>query len=186
VDADRAELRPVDLRYDMVEEAQCRRFRTLQKVGGPVVAALSAVMPLLHAAALVAAPLAALSHLMVIRFALVRDANRLLGPTRRGFNRWFARFAFLWIGLPGYALTMTPVAGILFGAGTFLGLNTAIHGYARWSLRRERLRQPLTGWEKLLLTSLAVATVLVGAVLIGVTALLGWSVAALSDWISSL
>jgi hypothetical protein len=186
VDADGTELRSIDLRYQGVEETQCERFRTLQMVGGPVVAIISAAMPLLHAAALFVAPLLAVAHLLILRLVLVRDANRLLEPARRRFNRWLARFAFLWIGLPGYALTATPLAGIVFGAGTYLLLNTAIHGYARWSLRREHLRQPLATWETLLLVTLAVATLLLALVLIGVTALLGWSVAALVEWLASL
>jgi hypothetical protein len=186
MDSNGTELRSIDLRYQGVEETQCERFRAFQMVGGPVVAALSAAMPLLHAAALFVVPLLAVCHLLTVRLVLVRDANRLLGPARRRFNRWLARFAFLWIGLPGYALTATPVVGIAFGAGTYLLLNTAIHGYARWSLRREHLRQPLATWETLLMVTLAVATLLLFLVLIGVTVLLGWSVAALVEWLSTL
>jgi hypothetical protein len=180
-----AELRPVDLRYDRVEATQCQRYRSLQLVGAPIVAVIAIAMSLLHLAAVALAPLMALVHLVLVRLVLVRDAHRLLGPTRRRFNRWLARFGFLWIGVPGYALAATPVLGILAGVGTFVGLNAAVHGYARWSLERERLRQPLQTWEKFLLAVLAVATVVVLTVVVALTLLLGWSVAALIGWINA-
>ena len=124
-------------------------------------------------------------HLIAARWYLIGDSFRLLGRTRRQFNRWLARFSFLWLGIPGYAAMVTPVLGILVGVATFVGLTSIVHFYARWSLDQEHRRLPLLTWEKALLAVLAVATLLVLAALFALAAAMGWSVAAVSQWITS-
>jgi hypothetical protein len=169
----------------MVEANQCARYRSLQLVGAPVVAAIALVMPLLHVTAVVVVPLLTLVHLVFVRVVLLRGTHELLGRTRRRFNRWLARFGFLWIGIPGYAMTTAPAAGVVAGTITFLGLNVALHSYARWSLRRERDRLPLATWERLLLAVLATITAVAFLAVGTLSILLGWSVAALIGWLSA-
>jgi hypothetical protein len=184
-DADGDELRALDLRYESIEAAQSERYRMMCLAGTPAVVLLSLGLPLLHAGAVLVVPILAIAHLVVVRLYLIRDAVRLLGPARRRFVRWFCRFGFLWLGLPGYALATVPMAGAIPAAATFLALTTAIHRYVAWSLERERLREPLLGWEKLLLTVLAVITVMLVVVLVLIGALVGWSLAALIDWLGA-
>ncbi len=154
-------------------------------IGAPTAAVIALAMPLLHLGAVAIAPLVAVVHLVVVRWALVADALRVLGPTRRRFNRWLARFAFLWVGVPGYAAMVTPVAGAVVGVGTFAGLTALVHHYALWSLKRELERRPLLGWEKGLLAVLAVATLVVLTLLAALAVLLGWSAAALLGALTS-
>jgi amino acid transporter len=154
-------------------------------IGVPVVAVVALTMPFLHFGAVALAPLLAVIHLVAARWYLVGESLRLLGRTRRQFNRWLARFSFLWVGVPGYAAMVTPLLGILVGAATFAGLTSIVHLYARWSLEQEHRRLPLLTWEKTLMTVLAVATLLLVAILVALAAAMGWSVAALSQWISS-
>jgi TRAP-type uncharacterized transport system fused permease subunit len=89
----------------------------------------------------------------------------------------------LWIGLPGYALAAVPLAGVIPAVATYLGLTTAVHRYARWSLEQEMLRRPLRRWEKLLLAGFAVLTLIVVVGLVLLAALVGWSLTALIDWV---
>jgi hypothetical protein len=168
-----------------VEAEQCRRFRTFLTVGLPTAAVISLLVPLLHAGAIALVPMVAVAHLVSLRLVLVRDASRLLGGRRRRFVRWMSRFAFLWIGLPGYGLTVTPLAGVVAGTATFAALTAAVHHYAAWSLRMERDRRPLQLWEKLLLTALALLTVAFFIALVLLSLVLGWSVAALVGWMRS-
>ncbi len=125
----------------------------------------------------------ALVHLVVLRVCVVREARRYLGPTRRLFTRWAARFVFLWLGLPGYAAMAVPLAGIVSGVATFVVLTEIVHVYTAWSLAREQSRQPMLAWETVLMATLATVTivVIVGIVLGGVV--LGWSVVTLVDWL---
>jgi hypothetical protein len=185
VDDDGNELRPVDVRYQRVEDAQCERFRRLLTIGVPVVAVIALTMPFLHLGAVAMAPVFAVTHLIVARWYLTGETLRLLGGTRRRFNRWLARFVFLWIGVPGYAAMVTPLLGVVMGAATFAGLTSIVHYYARWSLEQESLRQPLLRWEKALLTVLAIITIVALLVVTGLAAVLGWSMSALAQWISS-
>jgi len=173
----------VDLRYEQIEAAQDERYRLMCLAGTPAVAVLSLGLPLLHAGSVLVIPLMVVAHLIVVRLFLIRDAARMLGAARRRFVRWFCRFGFLWIGLPGYALAAVPVAGVIPAVATYLMMTTAVHRYSGWSLEQERLRRPLLGWEKLLLTALAVLTLIVVMGLVMAAALVGWSVAALIDWL---
>jgi len=110
---------------------------------------------------------------------------RLLGPARKRFVRWLSRLGFLWIGIPGYGLAAAPLVGIAPAVATYAGLTAAMHAYTRWSLRREFERAPLAGWEKALLWGLAVATLAALALLAALVAALGWSAAAIAEWVSS-
>ena len=47
-----------------------------------------------------------------------------------------SRFAFIWLGLPGYAAMAVPVAGIIAGVATFVVLTEIVHVYTGWSLAR--------------------------------------------------
>jgi hypothetical protein len=180
----REELRPVDVRYDRVEAAQCETYRLMLLGGGAVVAATSLFMPLLHVTVVVAVPLLTVAHLIVVRLVLIRDGCLLLGPTRRRFVRWLSRLSFLWIGIPGYGLTTIPVLGVVAGVVTFAGLTTAMHHYVLWSLGREHRRLPLMVWEKLLVLALIVLTVVALVVLVVALILIGWSVSALVGWLT--
>jgi hypothetical protein len=149
--------------------------------GVPIAAAIAVVMPAVHIGALAVVPLLVGVHLAIVRVALVRDAQRLLGPVRRLLNRWLARFAFLWIGLPGYGAMTVPVAGVLAGAGTFALLTTVVHVSTVVSLERERTGRELARWEKLVPTVLAIVSVFLLVFAIGVAIVLGWSVMAVVD-----
>jgi len=184
IDASREELRPLDVRYERVEAAQCETYRTMIIAGGVAVAALSLLMPLLHVAVVAAVPLLAVAHLVLVRLVLVRSATRLLGSTRRRFVRWLGRMAFLWIGIPGYGLTTIPVLGVIAGVGTFVGLTSAMHHYVLWGLGRERRREPLMAWEKALVLGLIALTILVAVVTLVIAALVGLSVSALISWLT--
>jgi hypothetical protein len=148
-------------------------------VGLPVVAVLSLGLPALHVTAVAAAPLLALVHLVVTRVYLMREPRRLLGRVRQRFLRWLSRLGFLWIGVPGYAVAATPLAGVVAGLGTFAGLTSAAWAYTRWGLSRERDRDPLASWERWLLRVLVVLTVLLIVAIVTVAAVVGWSVSAL-------
>ena len=141
-------------------------------------------MPLLHVVAVFAVPLLTVASLVLVRLVLVRDACRLLGRSRRRFVRWLGRLGFLWIGIPGYGLTMVPVLGVVAGVATFAGLTTAMHHYVLWSLGREYRRQPLMVWERVLVIALILLTVAAGVVLVVLLAAIGWSVSALIGWMT--
>jgi len=185
VDEAGRELRPIDLRYQQTAAQQQERFPQVLMVGGAIVLVLAIGLSTLHLAAVAAAPLIVVAHLVAVRLWLVRDAMRLLGPARKRFVRWLSRLAFLWIGIPGYGLAAAPLVGIVPAVATFAGLTAAVHAYTSWSLRREFERAPLAGWEKALLWGLAVATLAALALLAALVAALGWSAAAIAEWVSS-
>ena len=183
LDGPDGEPRELDLRYQQIEDRQRSRFKEVLQWGVPTIAVTAVAASLLNVGAVFLAPLTAMLHLIALRVWLVRDARRHLGPTRRLFNRWVARFAFLWLGLPGYAAMAVPLLGIVVAVATFVALTAIVHTYTAWGLSREYLRQPTTVWEKTLIIGLAVLTlIVVAAILLGVL-LLGWSVWALTTWL---
>jgi hypothetical protein len=169
------------LRCDKVEAAQADGFRRMLAWGVPIAAAIGIVMPFMHVGALAVVPLLTAVHLVIVRVVLVRDAQRLLRPVRRLLNRWLARFAFLWVGLPGYGAMTAPVVGVVIGAGTFALLTTVVHVSTLVSLQRERSGQELALWEKLVPAVLAVLSVTLLVLMICVAIIFGWSVMALVD-----
>jgi hypothetical protein len=179
------ELRPIDLRYQQTAAQQEERFPQVLMIGGAIVLVIAIGLSTLHLAAVAAAPLIVVAHLVAVRLWLVRDAMRLLGPARKRFVRWLSRLGFLWIGIPGYGLAAAPLVGILPAVATYTGLTAAMHAYTRWSLRREFERAPLAGWEVALLWGLAVATLAALALLAALVAVLGWSATAIAEWLAS-
>ena len=160
-------------------------FRRMLIVGVPIVALIAVAMPLLHLGAVAVIPLLVGVHLVAARVVLARPARPLLGPMRRLLTRWLARFAFLWIGLPGYGSMTVPAVGVVTGAATFALLTSVVHFSTVRSLERERAGRPLAGWEKVVPTVLAVLTVGLLLFLVGLALLLGWSVMALVDLVSA-
>ncbi len=186
------ELRAIDLRYDEVRAAQEVRFWEVLWCGLAVVIVLFIVLPLVNVVVpilalshLVAVPVVLAAHLLTVSLALTRRARRLLGPTRHLFLRWITRLTFLWIGGIGYGLTGVPLLGAVVGAGTYAGLTYFAHRYTLWSLEREHRRQPLAGWEKLLLLALVVLTVLLLVLVVSGALLLGWGVSKLLELFSA-
>ena len=177
LDGPDGEPRELDLRYEGIEARQRARVQEVLQWGVPAVVILALGASLIHIGGVLLAPLVALVHLVLMRVYVVREARRYLGPTRRLFTRWAARFSFLWLGLPGYAAMAVPVAGIVSGVATFVVLTEIVHVYSAWSLARERSFRPLLAWE----TVLMAIVVIVGIVLGGVA--VGWSVATLVDWL---
>ncbi len=179
------EPRELDLRYELIEARQRARVREVLQWGVPAIAVIAVAASLIHIGGVLIAPFVALVHLVVLRVHVVREARRYLGPTRRLFTRWAARFAFLWLGLPGYAAMAVPLAGIVSGVATFVVLTEVVHVYTAWSLARERSRQPLLAWEQVLMATLAAVTivVIVGIIVGGVV--VGWSAATLIDWLGN-
>lgn len=175
------ELEARALRFARTVAAQTDAYRRLMAWGAAAAAVLALLVPLAHLFAVVLVPLVLASHLVVVRLLLVRDAQRLLRPMRRLLNRWLLRFAFLWIGLPGYGAMSVPVAGVAVGAGTFALLTSVAHFSTRVALERERAGRPLAWWERALPLSLAVLTVAVVLLLAGLAVLFGWSVAAIVE-----
>jgi hypothetical protein len=177
------EPRELDLRYEQIEARQRARVQEVLQWGVPIIAVLAVAASLMHVGGVLLAPLAALVHLVVLRVYVVREARSYLGPTRRLFTRWAARFAFLWLGLPGYASMAVPLAGILSGAATFVVLTEVVHVYTAWSLARQHSGQPMLSWEKVLLAAAATLTivVIVGLLIGGVA--VGWSMVTLIDWL---
>jgi hypothetical protein len=166
------------MRCARVEAAQATSYRRLLAWGTPAAAMIAIVMPFVHIGALAVVPLLVAIHLVVVRVVLVRDAQRLLRPTRRLLNRWLARFSFLWIGIPGYGAMTVPLVGVLAGGGTFALLTSIVHVSTAASLDRERSGRKLARWEKALPISLAVISVVLILLAIGLAALFGWSVMA--------
>jgi hypothetical protein len=180
------ELRDIDLRFKEVEAAQCEIYRQMLVWGSGASLVLFLLLPLLHASvspALVV-PLVLLAHMLAVRIFLFRRARRLLGTTRRIFVRWITRLGFIWVGAVGYGLTALPLVGVVPGVVTYVGLTAGVHHYTRWSLARERARQPLALWEKLVLVSLVLLTVGLLLLLSGLALLLGWSVSKLIELFS--
>jgi hypothetical protein len=184
VDDSGRELRDLDLRYEQVAGRQRERLSQMLMVGVPVVVLVVLGLPLLHLGAVAAAPLLVLVHLIAVRLWLLREVMRLLGARRRRFVRWLVRLSFLWIGVLGYGLAATPLVGLLPGIATFVGLTAFASSYASWSLTREWQRAPLARWERMLLIALVVGTVLILALFAVVLVAVGWSAAAIADWIS--
>lgn len=183
---DGTELRPIDLRYQEVEEAQWKSYQQMLMFGSGTAVVLFLLLPLLHvtiSTALVV-PLILLAHMLALRIMLIRQARSLLGKTRRLFQRWITRLLIIWIGTIGYGLTAIPVIGVIPGVVTFAGLTTLVHHYTLWSLKRERQRLPLAQWEKLTLVGLVLLTIILIVVLATVAALVGWSIARLFEMVS--
>ena len=179
------ELQARQLRFERVEAAQTATFRQMLIWGAPITAVIALAMPLVHFGAIAVVPLLVGLHLVVARVVLVRDAQRLLRPVRKFLNRWLGRFAFLWIGLPGYGAMTVPLVGILVGVGTFALLTSVVHVSTMVGLEREKAGKDLAVWEKLVPVALAVLTV--GLLLVGMAlaVLFGWSAAAIMDWMQS-
>lgn len=176
-----AEPKALELRSERVEAAQSEAFRRLLAYGAPIVAVIAIAMPFVHIGALAVVPLLIAVHLVIVRVVLVRDAQRLLRPMRRLLNRWLARFSFLWIGLPGYGAMTVPVAGVVLGVGTFALLTSIVHVSTAVSLERERSGKELARWEKVVPIVLAVISIGLILLAIGVAALFGWSVMAIVE-----
>jgi len=105
----------------------------------------------------------------------------MLWPMRRLLNRWLARFSFFWIGLPGYGAMTVPVVGVLVGAGTFALLTSIVQVSTAVSLDRERAGKQLARWEKAVPIALALISIGLILLLIGLAALFGWSVMAIVE-----
>jgi len=176
-----AEPKALELRFERVEAAQSAAFRRFLRYGVPIAAVVAVVMPFVHIGALAVVPLLVAVHLVTVRVVLVRDAQRLLRPMRRLLNRWLARFSFLWIGLPGYGAMTVPVVGVVLGAGTFALLTSIVHVSTAVSLNRERTGQELAPWEKFVPIVLAVISIGLIVLAIGVAAFFGWSVMAIME-----
>jgi hypothetical protein len=170
-----------ELRFKKVEAAQTTAYRQLLMWGTPAAAVIAIVMPFFHIGALAVVPLLVAVHLVVVRVGLVREGQRLLRPMRRFLNRWLTRFVFLWIGLPGYGAMTVPVVGLFLGAGTFALLTTIVHVSTAVSLERERSAKDLARWEKVVPIVLAVVSVGLILLLVGLAALFGWSVMAIVE-----
>lgn len=170
-----------ELRFIKVEAAQAAAYHRMLAWGVPTVAVIAVAMPFIHIGALAVVPLLVAVHLVFVRVMMVRDAQRLLRPVRRLLNRWLARFSFLWIGLPGYGAMTVPAIGVLLGAGTFVLLTSIVHVSTTVSLNRERTGQDLAPWEKLVPVVLAVISIGLILLAIGVAAFFGWSVIAIME-----
>lgn len=176
-DDDGQELRAIDLRFTSLKDAQEAQFSRFLSVGTAIAAGVGLIVPLAHFGAAVLVPLMIVCHLVAVRFFLIRDARRYVGPARRFFSRWITRLSFLWIGSIGYGLAVIPVAGAVAAGVTFAGLTWLVHNYVLWSLEREKERLPLARWEKAVLVVLAILTVVMLVVVTVLTAAVGWSLA---------
>jgi hypothetical protein len=169
--ADGQTTRPIDVHYGKAALRQQDGYRQMLLYGTPIAAACLVAgqfVPLLL-------PLVLVGHMVATRLILVRGPRRLMGTARRFFTRWIGRLCFLsWGGLGYIVLGAVPIAGPLAGLGTYLGLTAVLHHYTSWSLRRERERQPLAFWEKLLLAILAMVVMLMVAVMVVLALALGW------------
>ena len=175
------EIQARELRFDKVEAAQAAAYRRLLAWGVPTVAVIAIAMPFVHIGALAVVPLLIAVHLVIVRVVLVRDSQQMLRPMRRLLNRWLARFSFLWIGLPGYGAMTVPVVGVVLGAGTFVLLTSIVHVSTTVGLNRERTGQDLAPWEKLVPVVLAVISIGLIMLAIGVATFFGWSVMAIME-----
>jgi hypothetical protein len=175
------EPRELDLRYQEIEARQRSRVAEVLQWGVPSVAVLALAASILHVGGLFLAPAVAVGHLLVLRIFVVREARRHLGPTRRLFTRWATRFAFLWLGLPGYAAMPVPLAGVVAATVTFAVLTGIVHFYTEWSLGREHARQPMMVWEKIVVIGVAAFTLAVALAVMLVALLVGWSAVTLFD-----
>lgn len=175
----------LDLRYEGIEARQRARALEVLRWGVPTVAVLAVSASLIHVGGIVLAPLTALVHMVVLRVVVVRETRSYLGTTRKIFTRWTTRFAFLWLGLPGYAAMAAPLVGIVVGVATFVMLTGIVHVYTSWSLACEHSRQPLAVWEKVLVSGLALVTFMVLVIALIGAVVVGWSVTTLVEWMSS-
>ena len=182
-DNDGSELREIDLRYDVVRDAQDERFRKILGIGSAAAAAVALLVPLAHLAAAVLVPAMLIAHLVAIRLVLIRDARRYLSPSRRLFSRWIIRLSFLWIGGPGYGMAVVPLVVAAVSGAVFALLTWLAHSYVLHHLARERDRRPLASWEIVTLVALASATVVVLVVLVAAVVVVGWSVSHLLEWL---
>lgn len=180
------ELQARDLRFQAVEAAGGDALKRLLTVGLPAVAVVALGAPFLHAGSLALVALITAVHLVATRLMLARNAMRLLRPVRRFLNRWLARFAFLWLGIPGYGSMTIPIVGVVTSCATFVVLSFVIHVSVQATLERERLEKPLATWEKALPLTLAAITLLVLVVVIVAGGLLGWSVLAAIEYIRGM
>ncbi len=184
-DDDGRELRAIDLRFLLLKDAQEAQFSRFLSIGTAVAAAVALVVPLAHFGAAVLIPLMVICHLVAVRFFLIREAGRYVGPARRFFSRWITRLSFLWVGSVGYGFSVFPVVGAAPAAATFAGLTWLVHNYALWSLEREKDRMPLARWEKAVLVLLAVATVATLIVVAVLTVAVGWSLAQFVEYVGN-
>lgn len=171
-------LRLVDARYDAAVAEQERLFRLLVVRGTAISLGVLLLAPAFHVAAtpLLAAPLLAALHLVLVRFTLLAPARPLLSGLRRTTTRWVTRAVFLVGGTIGYGFTAVPVAGAVAGAAVFAGLTAFAHLFGRRALLQEKERVPLAGWEKALFVTLVVLVVLTAVV----AGLLAWKLSALA------
>jgi hypothetical protein len=176
-----AEPKARELRYVRVEARQSAAYRKLLTYGAPVAAVIALMMPFVHIGALAVVPLLVAAHLVIVRVVLVRDAQGMLRPMRRRLNRCLARFSFLWIGLPGYGAMTIPVVGVVVGVGTFALLTSIVHVSTAVSLERERAGKELARWEKLVPAVLAVVSIGLILLAVGLALLFGWSVMAIVE-----
>lgn len=177
VDDDGQELRAIDLRFTLLRDAQETHFSRFLSVGTAIAVGVGLIVPLAHFGAAVLIPLMVVCHLLAVRFFLIRDARRYLGPARRFFSRWMTRLSFLWIGSIGYGFSVVPIAGAVVAGATFAGLTWSVHNYVLWSLEREKDRRPLARWEKAVLIVLAAGTVVTLVLVALLTTVVGWSLA---------
>lgn len=176
-------LRPVDIRYDDIVRVRRERFRRMLAGGAPVLGGLLLLVPFLHAgiSPLIVVPLLVAAHLTLATVYLTRPGRRYLGHRRRFFSRWINRLTFLWVGGFGYGFTMIPLLGAGIGVMTYCGLTGLAHGYGLWSLDRERRRQGLTVWEKVVLLTLVSFSLIVVVGLILLIIGLGWTIHQVSN-----
>ena len=153
--------------------------------GVPVTAVIAVGMPLVHFGAVAVVPLLVGVHLAVARITLARRAQRLLRPMRRLLGRWLSRFAFLWVGVPGYGSMAVPGVGVLTGVATFVVLTSIVHLSTQWGVARERAGRPLVWWEIAIPVALGVLTLGLLAALAAIAVALGWSMAALMEWVAT-
>lgn len=183
MDENGRELRPIDLRYERLEDELDRRLKLVLLRGTPVAVILGFVLPFAHVAALFLLPTMALAHLVLIRLYLQGVGRPYYGMARSFSTRWMSRLVFLWIGGPLYGMAVLPLLGGLISGLCFAGLSWMATGYEKRNLQRERERLPPAGWEKFLLILLGLLTLLVLLLALILSLLLGFSVQALLAWL---
>ena len=183
VDFNGRELRPLDLRYEELEEELQRRLRKVLLRGTPVAVLLGLLFPFAHVAALVLLPAMALAHLILIRLYLQGVGRAYYGLARSFSTRWMTRLVFLWIGGPLYGMAILPILGGPISGICFAGLSWLAVRYEQRNLSREKERLPSAGWEKLLLVLLGLLSLVALALVFVLSVLLGFSVQALIAWL---
>jgi hypothetical protein len=76
---------------------------------------------------------------------------------------------------------VVPFLGVVFGAGTFLVLTTIAHVSSTVALQRQRSGEPLSRWEKTVPVTLALVTIAVLVLAVGLALVFGWTVTAIAD-----